>query len=355
MTLAIMGVTFVLAYLSWRFIETPLRRGLLFKRERWNLLGICGSVPVVLTVALMIIVGQGFPRRIPTQAHKLSLVKNGQFNFCVDLKQVNSDMLPTFGGQEGKTCCLIWGDSHAMHLVPGSDAACKTLGIRGVQATWSATAPLLKWTSNDPFSLRGMSPAWNQAVIDYVERHRIQLVILAASWSSYSRNPDFEQMLHTTVTELTKLGASVAIILDVPKFEGLNPRAMAVRAWQSKSTLNTTSPVEPHRLTNRHCDEIIKKVAGKSAFIVDPTPHFLNRDGQLMYASNDKLLYRDESHLSEEGALRLTPMFQQIFNWQFKSSQSDTAFDSQRNRRYLGRGDHSNLSATIRSQNPRKD
>jgi hypothetical protein len=162
-------------------------------------------------------------------------------------------------------------------------------------------------------------------------------------------------MLHTTVTELTKLGASVAIILDVPKFEGLNPRAMAVRAWQSKSTLNTTSPVEPHRLTNRHCDEIIKKVAGKSAFIVDPTPHFLNRDGQLMYASNDKLLYRDESHLSEEGALRLTPMFQQIFNWQFKSSQSDTAFDSQRNRRYLGRGDHSNLSATIRSQNPRKD
>jgi hypothetical protein len=74
-----------------------------------------------------------------------------------------------------------------------------------------------------------------------------------------------------------------------------------------------------------------------------------------MYAIDDTLLYRDDNHLSEEGALRLTPMFQEMLDWHFKSPQSDTAFDSQRNQRYLARGDHSNLPATIRLQNPRKE
>ena len=315
--LTILAATFLMAYLSWRFVETQLRRGLLFRNKKPIILGICLTTPVLVTLSLAIIVNHGFPLRVPKEVMRYdagSLSK--AFRHKITTERVRRDNLPVFGDEQGKLSCLVWGDSHAGALIPGIDAACKNRGVRGYQATNPVTPPLFDfiYVSGKGHGLKEKTPAFNQAILEYMRKHKIDVAILGGFWLRYATKPSFENQLIKTIDELTNSGIFVVIVLDVATHQKFHPHTLAMHTWRSRTPLDTSISLESHRSRNKLCDEIIMRVAKGNVVVADPSPFFINSSGRWQYANSGETLYRDSGHLSVKGGLRLTPLFEDVFD-----------------------------------------
>lgn len=81
---------------------------------------------------------------------------------------------------------IVWGDSHAMAILPAGESVCKEMGIACLAATASATAPVLDWFKRYEYGLNENAPAFNAACMGYIReaasKGEITHVILAARW-----------------------------------------------------------------------------------------------------------------------------------------------------------------------------
>jgi peptidoglycan/LPS O-acetylase OafA/YrhL len=179
---AALGVSFVLAWISWRFVERPLRCGTHTGARLRTLWGVCATVPVLIVCASLVMHFDGFPARASQDVLRYRAAQDSQgFLDEVQVDQVRSRELPRFGAAQGPRKCLIWGDSHAMSLVPGLDAACKSRGICGLQATHSSTPPLLDFVRSSQYGLDEKSPEYNRAVIELIQSEAVDVVVLSSA------------------------------------------------------------------------------------------------------------------------------------------------------------------------------
>lgn len=131
---ALIPLSFVLAYLLNRYVEVPLRR----TDNRWNIRVLARTVTASIG---LILITAGI-------AHSVSSTKdygyvrriNHGFGVACEFTE-NFEPIPACRNSD-KPEILFWGDSFAMHLVPG------ILGVKGgatpiVQATRSVCGPLI--------------------------------------------------------------------------------------------------------------------------------------------------------------------------------------------------------------------
>jgi peptidoglycan/LPS O-acetylase OafA/YrhL len=307
---AALGVSVVCAWLSWRFVETPFRKSASGSRGRRAVLAAGGTIPALVAVSFGIILLGGVPERIPAQARRFRAAEHSKaFIREVELKQAHAKDFPTFGAERGHASCLIWGDSHAMALVPGLDAACKDYGVVGYQATHSTTPPLLDFVHIiAKCGLNERTPEFSREVVEFVADERVDVVFLNGVWSRYAMLATFEDRLESTVEELVAAGAEVVIVLDVARHKRLVPVALAQHAYWGYPTNAIGLPIEVHESRNRHCNSVIRRVAYGKAAVLDPG-RYLTKDQLWRAELNSVALYRDHGHLSVEGGLRLRPMF----------------------------------------------
>jgi len=119
------GLAVVLAYLQWRYVEKPCREGLPFKLSAPVVLG---GAAITLAVFAGAWVGAKSPssdQLKPTQG--LAPACDTEGPRWVDRSECRTSDAPTVA---------LWGDSYAMHLVPGLE------GVALVQMTKSACAPV---------------------------------------------------------------------------------------------------------------------------------------------------------------------------------------------------------------------
>jgi peptidoglycan/LPS O-acetylase OafA/YrhL len=303
---------FGIAWLSWRFVETPFRGTLSAAQQKPVLIGIGVTVPVLAALSLVVIAGRGIPSRLPTKVLRYDSARDSMaFLSEVTADQVRSDQLPRFGVAKGTPRCLVWGDSHAMALIPGIDAACKSRGVLGFQATHSLTAPLLDYVYNSKSDWSEKSPVFNRAVLESAVRNHVDLAILAAAWSRYARNPSFEQALRRTIDELRGARISVAIVLDVADQVEDVPTVLARRVLQGASTSDFGVSLEAHRSKNQVADDIIRRIASGNCLVIDPAPAFVTGKGFWPAEIGGEVLYCDAGHLSIQGSLHLKGLFEE--------------------------------------------
>jgi hypothetical protein len=189
------------------------------------------------------------------------------------------------------------------------DAACRELGIQGIQVTHSSTAPILDLIYRAPWSLNDQSPEFNRAAMSAAVSQKVQVVIMAAMWAIYAEDPTFETKLKRTVDELASHGLRVIIVRDMAKFSRDVPRALAQATCLGERVDTIGIALAKHREDNRQCDAALDQVAGRSVFIIDPADYFVDANGFWPAERDGISMYRDEHHLTVEGALRLTPLF----------------------------------------------
>ncbi len=309
----------VISVLSYHYVETPIRRVDFGKRQRFVVPSILAVTPVLILLASVIRFQNGIPWRVPESARLYDLSRKSEvFSHEVFVEHMQSNAVPVFGDPAGKTTCLIWGDSHAMSFVAGLDAACRDCGIKGLQLTRAMTPPLLGMEVKTKMNVTVTVPQYNQEVLQYIDRHPVDLVILAGHWKLYSDDPKFRESLQRTIDALDQRGQPFAILRDVASKDFDVPRMLAQQAWRTKSDRTVGFVYDEYKTANQKFEEAISERSSLEFVILDPSPFFVDQNGFWPGEIDQVSMYRDDNHLSQEGSLRLTPMFTEYFKSQLK-------------------------------------
>lgn len=315
-TLAIVAafaLTYGISYLSWRFVETPFRTEGVLCAGATKVFASFVLVVVSLGLCGLILTNNGFPHRAPERALAFHAARNDQsFQHSVGYEKLCRNDVPAFGDPRGRYTCLIWGDSHAMSLVAGLDAACKQAEFAGLQATYFGTAPLLDFYMASGLGLNEKAVEQGRAVVDFAVRRKVDLVILAAYWARYEANPLLEDRLASTIDELVRHGMRVAIVLDFATQGEDVPLMLARMVFRGDSTGRCGVSAREYSIRNDAVNAMIRRAARDHAVVLDPSP-FLTDESGIWRAEMDGIShYCDDDHLSTKGSLRLTPMFLQM-------------------------------------------
>jgi hypothetical protein len=309
----LLGLGLALAYLSYRFVETPFRTRTLGSSRATMFAFAGGGLAAVLACGGLLVAQGGFPGRLPAQSLEYASVRSDRtYIHELDLEDVRAGHLVPIGASAPAPSVLVWGDSHAMAALPAFDALLEERGLAGLAATHSSTAPVLGWyLERTEWGLRQESLAYNQAVLAHARSHRIRDVILSARWSKYADcGPEgsgpFGPALVNTVQQLVAGGSRTWILLDVPAHTFDVPAALA-RSVLSGSDLGPyCARPESTPAFDGLDPAVVAAVRAAGGRFIDPKPGFLHpvRRHYIVEAGG-AALYRDEGHLTREGAHRV--------------------------------------------------
>jgi peptidoglycan/LPS O-acetylase OafA/YrhL len=316
----LVAMAFVIAVISWRWVETPLRR------RRWcasrrSMFILAGSALACVFVASRVIVGTaGFERRFPPLvAHYQSAAEDRGLMVNTSTADIRAGRLIPLGAAGGDATpkFLVWGDSHTLSALPAFETLCRERGIAGVAAARAATPPLLDFVSVE--AGHGETVAYNAAVLEYIEKNRIRDVVLVANWGYYPvrgfrDSPPLDAALTETVRRTTAAGARTWILLQVPAPGFEVPRALA-RAEAFGDPLPPRRKVGRHNGIAGNDPALLDRLRGMGATIIDPRPPFIDDTGERYKIVDDGVvLFYDSNHLTPIAALRmLLPVLREGF------------------------------------------
>jgi peptidoglycan/LPS O-acetylase OafA/YrhL len=318
----LIALTLLLATLTWRFVETPFRDRARVSTRR-----------LVWTVApaslALLAVGLGIQQVAHTSPPPTLPFRNPTLATVERRFAPNTGLSPACdqgGAYEPKPQCqtgpaptlMVWGDSYAMHLVDGIEAA--NPGRALVQATRSACGPVLGLSQlsrklDEAFAARCF--AFNQAVLAYLATQpQIADVVLASPFSVYldpasrlatpdgSRPPDaafVAERLIATVRAIEALGKRVTIVAPPPA-SGENIGECLEKATLLDVPVATCDfSVAAEQAHNANATALLRAVEAKGITVAWLTDQLCRQD--VCPASEGGVyLYRDAGHLSFEGS-----------------------------------------------------
>lgn len=312
----LIAISFVLATLSWRFVETPFRQRKILSPRRQLF-----TATAVLFVAMLGIGGvlygsKGFSGRVGPLTR--NLIETGKFNQSY-VHELGVEDIPERLVRLGDTnlppSLLIWGDSHAMAILPMVEALCKEANRSAVAATHAATPPVIGYFSRNQWGLNERSLPFNAAVLDYVKSSRIPNVLLVSFWNMHAEKSDFQTALLKTVSEIRSVGAAVYIMRDIPIYD-FNIQKMMVRAsYKGRDLRGLGFSKEELEAGDKLSADFVAKLTAAGVQWIDPVPLLQNRSKSEEFLPFDDggSFYYDGNHLSMYGSMALKPLFVPIF------------------------------------------
>lgn len=312
---ALVGLGFVLATWSWKYIETPFRTRRLGATRRAVFTYAGTGLAAALLLGWLCFKLQGVPLRFPPLAQEYANASSDVgYQIELSVADVRAEMLTPLGvpGSALRPSLLVWGDSHAMAALPAFDAFLKEKGWTGRAATHSSTAPVLNWFTRTQFGYAEEALIYNDAVFSYVRKYKIPLVILSANWKGYIQrgaeeggtSNTFNVALLATVRRLAAIGSRPLILLDVPVHTFNVPRGLS-RSIISGANIDalSTKPTVAERFDTLDV-KVVEEIKAAGGRFLDPKPSFLSPTGQhYIVQSNGIALYSDEQHLTTKGSI----------------------------------------------------
>jgi peptidoglycan/LPS O-acetylase OafA/YrhL len=207
-------VAIALSWLTFRFVEIPLRRQKnVAPKLAFGLVAV-GAVGIVTTLA------SGFGFRFPPEIRAIAqLAKHGNAGFrdkCfldVPGSEFNSGCIE----QGSKPLVLLWGDSTAAALYPGLKSAQASVPFRLARFSASACPPILAAGAD------ARCDAANEIVLDLIKSNRPEIVLLHAWWDGTN---DLEKF-RGTIGQLKALDIKRIVILGpVPVWKRALPHTL---------------------------------------------------------------------------------------------------------------------------------
>ena len=325
--LLLLPVIIAIAYLSWRFVEMPIRHSKGYPR-RHVMYGLA-TATTAACLALIVVVNAGFPGRIPQEVRALGDQKAMMAFTC-------TEEIPLPGAGKRERCIIgapwasaskravIWGDSHARHILPVLDKPAREQNLS--IAFFSGCPPFI---DNEAIQReKRNSPAYSENcarsrenVLKWLKATPgIDLVILSNAWAIYPDSlyeggvldpSDPETALKLIETGLVKTFAeidpdkhAILIIGDIPRPGFLVPDC----AMQSLSGL-WRKPCRKYREfftdAERPTETILARIASGNERV-----HFLDTLKTMCAGPKgctirigDEIIYRDSNHLRHDLSL----------------------------------------------------
>lgn len=331
-----LALSFVLTYFSWKYVEVPFRRKSLCGKRK-QLFAVAGTFSVLFLIAGTVLYRtKGIPARFSETVSRHRRIPS-PFDTIPRVTQLaETGNLPTVGGdpQLVSKKMLIWGDSHAMCLLPSFDKLGKDHQVAIYAAVEPGICPIAEtYSSEDARSNLDLG----SSVLKFVEENDIKHVLLISRWDLYvfgapggdkrrllreannrSKTPEesarlFVKYLRKSVSRLNEMGVSVSLMRDV----GMQPRSVPETVAQAASRgmdLNSFAVEagevrERGKPINRLIDEALD---GLDITILDPIPLLTDDSGLYLMAKDGKATFNDRDHLSPFGSTLLIPLLEPV-------------------------------------------
>jgi peptidoglycan/LPS O-acetylase OafA/YrhL len=320
----VIAAAFIAASLSWRFVETPVRRRS-FASGPWIFAGAAlASLPLAAFGGLAF-VKHGFPARYDGQVRKL-------VDGADDIWKRRDECL-------GKVCrvgaaavpasFILWGDSHAGATAPALEQFAAANQLAGFVAYQGACAPLLHLKRYDQdFDCE----KFNQMVFDYIQTHPVATILLEGRWALYAegkrykeeaggpalltkgRRPEedyaaFEELVPATLEQMQKLGAKVIIIASTPEV-GIDVPTASARQLLSGTSVPLAPTYSDFLDRQRRAFQVLGEAATRYSAQLAYPHQLLCDHTNCLVVKDGRPLYSDDNHLSTHGATVLTPIFE---------------------------------------------
>lgn len=309
----------ILAVISWRFVETPFRtRKLLPARPRLFAMAAVAFLGVFGGAALLVY-SKGFVTRITAETKVFA--ETGKFDPGY-VRELEVGDIPHNLVRLGETNAaaaaahiLVWGDSHAMAILPAIDSLCREAGMTAVAATHAATPPVVDYVSRNQWGLQERSIPFNKAVLDYVQAAKIKAVLLVSYWDMHCEVPEFQAALKKTVAELRSAGAAVYLMKDLPHYEFDIHKSVVRYSYKGLDMSSLGMTTAEYRALDKFPVALLRELQDLGVHILEPIPILKARSKSEKFLPYDSegCFYYDSNHLSTYGSLALKPLFEPIF------------------------------------------
>lgn len=202
-----------------------------------------------------------------------------------------------------KPTLVLWGDSHAAHLYPGIKSVYENQ-YNIVQRTASGCPPILGLEK----TTRPHCKEFNDKTLGLIKKINPNLVILASDWLSYPFND-----LTKTITPLKAAGIkNIALVGPVPQWENNLPKQLSIYCKQK-------IPCEvPHYMSMGLIPKVFEIDVLMSQFALNQKIHYLSPT-KIMCGQNGCIVRQtdeassitawDVAHLTDSGSIYLVSHF----------------------------------------------
>lgn len=320
----LVAASFVLGFLLYRYVELPLRRADISMSRKSMGLAAAASLAVV---AMALSVAKTYSPQVD-YAH----MRRGNHGFgaaCDFDKSFTSE--PACRNSD-KPRMLVWGDSLAMHLVPGIVA---TSNVGVIQATKSVCGPFVGLapfdTGDYPRSFAERCLQFNQSVLDYLAMTpAIQVVVLSSAFAQYvdssawgrrgfrtlniadgelvERDPsisDAIKVMRETVLKIRSLGKRVVVAAPPPSADvdiGVCLERRATGKVMFGADTNCQIAVSTYHQHEALVLEFLARLPGEAGVNVVRFDEFLCSRQSCLTELEKTFVYRDGGHFSHDGS-----------------------------------------------------
>ena len=241
--LGLLVFVFILAWLTYRYIEQPCKR--FSKSANWRVIGLGFMLPAFSLAAAAKIVEQqsGFPERfsntVHTQLQALNSFAHQIRGKCIgypNAENFSSAEICRLGVAKESVDFILIGDSHANSATGMLDVWAKDAGLRGYDVAQSSTLYLPEverlarhgtiWKANTAFKTR------NDAITQHLKQKHYPMVILTGYYHAYlgdtleledgvhqKREEILYHGLKRALTAAQNASEQVIVLLDIPELQ----------------------------------------------------------------------------------------------------------------------------------------
>lgn len=329
-------VCILLAWLTTKFIENPLRFG---QSSNFKTVALFSIMLCLGASGMLIFQNKGSLSTPPPIIQTLeNVVQNDHktnpafSNGCHQNIYNKYKECPHWTSHSTKPTIAVWGDSHAAHLVAGFE---KNFGDQfNILQRTGGSCPAILTELKTTVSLRLNIPSClekNGLILKEIIKVQPDYVILAGSWSSYFES---YKNIGITVEKLKKNGIqNIAIIGPVPIWKMKLPMEL-IRIYQKNTVL-------PDRIrANEEKFVVVDKTLSElseawKVHYISPVKLLCNEVGCKTRAGDesDSVLSFDQGHLTEAGSDFLVSQFRNDPFFGTRNELSDHKISSMPNRR----------------------
>jgi hypothetical protein len=353
---AALVATFGLATLSWRYVETPFRRGGSGRSTTAAVLVralLC--LVVVGTAGAGLWLSGGLPARVPASVlaiAKLHAERPGAKPGCAARILNSGADIPRdcqFGAPAAPPSFALWGDSHAEAVSGGVEQVAIQANQAGVMLSKVGCPPLADIDIAQGLGHNAACRAFATQTIQYLESATaLQRVLIVGRWSVYIQgqlNADpgraitqvlmgsnpllmnasggattpverarlFEAALRTTCERLRAKGKRVYVNDPIPEVGWDVPMTLARLTWFHPTQAVSGPTIAEYQARNQLTLEVIQRLAREGLLTELSPQRWLCRGQGCLLREGTDVFYADGDHVSRAGSARIAPAFQPVF------------------------------------------
>lgn len=334
------GIALILAWLTFLWVERPIRM-----RRPWLFAHVRSTLVLGAGISLMMILGSfglsawHIYQRSTDEIAMAAYDRPPYQKYCSVAQATESLILPgeecVYGLNKHSPKVLLWGDSHADHMMAMLMAAFPTEGV--YQLTMPGCVPAIGYESRVPHPPKNC-PDFNRRVLEKIADLKnlgLESVVISARWPSYLWHPSisveeqvpgsvqsdlermrqaqsaFTQIFETTLAALENIGVRVLVLPPTPELVFHAPRCVSMGggsrcdvARQVNESLTGASYTALSVAVARHPNA---RLAQLQDFFCDEQTCYAMRYG--------KVLYFDDDHITTDAAHRLADYLSGDIAW----------------------------------------